>query len=117
MGKNNEEISWPSAAVGITMVVLVMAVTVAAIIRYPADDALKFWSALGPVIGVLTGAFVTYFFTRRTIATEQANTAAARKRAEESFAAAEELSRHVNSAAWTQAKIKHPVLAKIPRPD
>jgi hypothetical protein len=39
----------------------------AAIIEYNVDDALKIWTAMTTVIGVVTGAFVTYFFSRGSI--------------------------------------------------
>jgi membrane-bound metal-dependent hydrolase YbcI (DUF457 family) len=113
MTDTKDEISWPSAVVAVFLILLVMAVTVAAIVRYPADDAMKFWSALGPVIGVLTGAFVTYFFTRRTIATEQASAAAARKEADESQQAMAAMIRHVDRPVLNQLKTKHPALARI----
>jgi hypothetical protein len=31
------------------------------------DDALKFWGALSGLVGIITGAFVTYFFTRGSV--------------------------------------------------
>jgi hypothetical protein len=63
------------------LVVLVGTVTTAAIIRYDVDSALKVWAALGSVIGVLTGAFVTYFFTRGALEAQKKNTALAEKHA------------------------------------
>jgi hypothetical protein len=35
------------------------AIEVTAVAKYGADDALKIWAALGPLVGVVTGAFVT----------------------------------------------------------
>jgi hypothetical protein len=65
--------------------------TVTAILKYPSpDDALKIWAALSGVAGLITGAFVTYFFTQgivqeakaaRNVVLEQAEKAEARAEA------------------------------------
>ena len=81
MNGKDEGIGWPSALVAGMLIVLVGAVTTAAIVSYDVDGALKIWAALGPVIGVLTGAFVTYFFTRGALEAEKTNTAVAQKHA------------------------------------
>jgi membrane protein DedA with SNARE-associated domain len=65
-----------SGAVAIVPITLVGLATVAAIIKYPTpEEALKLWAALVGIVGVLTGAFVSYFFTRVTVqtATQQVN--------------------------------------------
>jgi hypothetical protein len=49
------------------LVALVTAITITAIIRYDVDSVLKIWSSLGTVVGVVTGAVVTYFFTRDAV--------------------------------------------------
>lgn len=65
-------VEWPSAVVGAALILIIGAVMVAAVSRYPSvDDALKIFTALSALVGVVTGAFVTYFFTRPTI--QQAN--------------------------------------------
>lgn len=63
--------------VAVGILALVGTIAVSAIFRYDTvDDALKFWSALSGLIGVVTGALVTYFFTRETVqAAQQAATA------------------------------------------
>ncbi|MEA2633422.1 MAG: hypothetical protein QOH92_189 [Chloroflexota bacterium] len=63
----DKQVAWPSAAVAIALLVVIGAVTVAAITKYPVDDALKVWTALTAIVGVITGAFVSYFFTRGTV--------------------------------------------------
>jgi type IV secretory pathway VirB6-like protein len=74
---NDDAIKWPSAVVACFLISLVGAVSVTSIIRYGVDDALKVWAALGSIVGVITGAVVTYFFSRQAVkkATESANNA------------------------------------------
>jgi hypothetical protein len=70
------------AAVALGLLALIGAVTVSAIFHYDTvDDALKFWSALSGLIGVVTGAFVAYFFTRETVETAKQGTAAVQETA------------------------------------
>ena len=58
-------VGWPSAIVACTVVVLIGAITVAAVITYDTpEEALKIWASMSAVVGLLTGAFVTSFFTR-----------------------------------------------------
>src|SRR3712207_1743936 len=82
MGDNNAGattiIEWPSAVVASMLVFLIGAVAVTAIIKYPTvAEALQIWNSLTAVVGVLTGAFVSYFFTRGAVkgAEERANQA------------------------------------------
>lgn len=64
--------TWPSAAVALGLLVLIGAIAVSAIRRYPTpEEALKVWAALSVLIGVVTGAFVAYFFTKDQV--KQAN--------------------------------------------
>jgi uncharacterized membrane protein HdeD (DUF308 family) len=62
-------------AVGILL--LLGAVLVTATARWQASDVRDIIETLAPVLGVVTGAFVTYFFTRQAsvAATEAAQTA------------------------------------------
>lgn len=71
------EPSWQSAAVALGLLSLIAAVAVASVVSYNADDALKIWTALGSLLGVVTGAVVAYFFARGTVrqADERAQTA------------------------------------------
>ena len=65
--------SWPSATVAVTVIAVVGAISIAAIAKYPTvDDALKFWSALSGLVGLATGAFVTYFFSKGNVQQAQA---------------------------------------------
>jgi hypothetical protein len=81
MSNRDSVIGWPSAIVACTFVALVGTVTTAAIVRYDVDAALKIWAALGSIVGVLTGAFVTYFFTSAAVAGAKENTATAQAQA------------------------------------
>jgi hypothetical protein len=81
MNSGQQEVGWPSAVVATALLATIAAIAIAAIVRYSVDDALKVWSALGTLVGVVTGAFVTYFFTRGAVqharrAAESANTRA-----------------------------------------
>jgi hypothetical protein len=58
---------WPGAAVAIALIALVTAVAVTSIIKYPINDFLKVWEALAGIVGVITGAVVTYFFMKATL--------------------------------------------------
>jgi hypothetical protein len=70
-----QDAQWPAAVFGLGLFLTITAITVSAIWSYDSvDDALKFWSALSGLIGVITGAAVTYFFTRSAVTA--ANTAA-----------------------------------------
>lgn len=54
--------------VALGILALIGAVAVSAIFHYKTvDDALKFWSVLSGLVGVVTGAFVAFFFTRGTV--------------------------------------------------
>jgi hypothetical protein len=69
---NDRAIDWPSAVVATAILTLIGAVTIAGIIKYPTTtEALEIWSTLTPLVGLITGAFVTYFFTRGEIQTAQ----------------------------------------------
>jgi hypothetical protein len=54
----------------------ITAIAIAAIARYTVEDALKVWTGLNGLIGVITGAAATYFFTRPAATKAQAFTAA-----------------------------------------
>jgi hypothetical protein len=73
---NNKSVAgepqWPSAIVAVALVALVAIVTVAAI---QADQSkLPFntvWTALGPIVGIITGAMATYFYNKATAPLQQ----------------------------------------------
>ena len=72
----NRSVEWPSAVVGTALILMLGGVIVAGVLRYPnVDDALKLFGGFSAIVGVITGAFVSYFFTRGTV--QQANQAAA----------------------------------------
>ncbi len=73
---------WPGAAVAIALIVLVTAVAVASIIKYPINDFLKVWEALAGIVGVITGAVVTYFFMKAALNETQRHLDAERGRLE-----------------------------------
>lgn len=60
---------WPAVVVAIGILVLLGAVLVTATARWSAGDLRELIGTLAPVLGVVTGAFVTYFFTRQAAAT------------------------------------------------
>ena len=65
---NNNSISGPSAIVAVAIVALLGAVLVASILKYnTVDDALKYAGSLSALLGVITGAFVSYFFSRGAV--------------------------------------------------
>ena len=70
MGNSGENEGWPPGPtiVALGLLTLIGAITITAIVRYSSvEDALKFYSALSALVGVVTGAFVAYFFTRSTV--------------------------------------------------
>jgi hypothetical protein len=86
---NNSSITWPSAIVALGVIAAVATMATVAVIHYQSvDDALKFWSALSGLVGIITGAMVTYFFSRGTVqaAQDQAQTASAQATAATSSA-------------------------------
>jgi hypothetical protein len=58
---------WPESAVAVALVLLIAAVSVTGIARYPVEEFLKIWAALTGLVGIITGAIVTYFFTRASL--------------------------------------------------
>lgn len=89
--------SWPSAAVAIALVVALAAMVVASIIKYPVEEVLKVWSALGSLVGVVTGAVATYFFQRENVEA----TRRSEQRAWKTFRALREA---IGPTAWEDAK-------------
>lgn len=67
---------WPpaSAVVALGIIALIGAIAVSAILHYASvEDALKFWAALSGLLGLITGVFVTYFFTKGAVDSAQQN--------------------------------------------
>jgi len=63
-----EQIGWPSALVALGILSVLALFGVTAILRYNVEGALKIFGVLSGLIGVVTGAFVTFFFTRYPLA-------------------------------------------------
>ena len=90
MKNNGEGSAWPSAVVACALIALVGTVTVAAILKYEIDSTLKMWAALGTIVGVLTGAFVSYFFSRSSIDAARTEATLAKENAKTAQAHSEE---------------------------
>jgi hypothetical protein len=58
------------------MIFLIGTIVVTALVVYKVDDFLKVWSVIGTLVGVVTGAVPSYFFSRAAassrVAAEQA---------------------------------------------
>jgi hypothetical protein len=73
---------WPEAAVAVALILLIAAVSVAGIARYQVDEFMKIWAALTGLVGIITGAVVTYFFTRSSLDQAERKVAAAERKLE-----------------------------------
>lgn len=105
-----------SGIVAIVILVVIGAIAVTSIIRYSVDDAQTVLDWLGPLIGVVTGAFVGYFFTRGQVqtanqlaqtSTEQAQTSS------EAAAAAMETAGKAQEQATKLSKVVTKVVGKL----
>lgn len=57
-----QQSQWPAAVVAIAFLAFVAAIFLVVYNRDGIDAALKAWSAIGTVVGVLTGSIPAYFF-------------------------------------------------------
>ena len=57
----------PRLVVAVVLLVLIGVAGIVAIWRYPVDDALKMWAAIGTLFGTLLGSIGTYYFTRQAV--------------------------------------------------
>lgn len=115
-----QAVSWQSAAVAIAIIAIVGAIAITAIAKYSTvDEALKFWSALSGLVGLITGALVTYFFSRGNIqqaqaeknqAVQQSQAATADKTA--ALQAAGVLAGHMDKDDFQQLKETEPAVAR-----
>ena len=81
---------WPSTAVALGMLAIIGVAGVSAIWRYDTiDDALKIWAVLGTLIGVVSGAFVAYFFTKDQVGEAQGRADKASEKAMEAKSVAQ----------------------------
>jgi hypothetical protein len=72
--RNQDGISLASTLVAITLLLVLGSILAIGATRYTEGDLAKLIGALGPLLGIVTGAFVTYFFTRQAV--QHAQTAA-----------------------------------------
>jgi hypothetical protein len=120
-----QPVQWQSVVVAVAVIAVVGGIAIAAIVKYSTvDEALKFWSALSGLVGLITGAFVTYFFSRGTIqqaqqeksqAIQQTQAATAEKTT--ALQAAGVLAGHMDQASFQQLKETEPVVARTFSPD
>jgi hypothetical protein len=59
---------WPAVVVAVALLAVIGAVLLTGTIRWSQNEVADLFTTLSPVIGVVTGAFVTYFFTRQAAA-------------------------------------------------
>lgn len=81
-----EQVGWPSASVALGILAVIALFGVTAIVRYNVEGALKIFGVLSGLIGVVTGAFVTFFFTRYPLAEAKQQAVVAEERATEAEA-------------------------------
>lgn len=66
-----------STVVALVILVLITSIGITAIVRYPAEDAIKVLGAVTGIFGVVIGSFITYFFTKEQITTAHQRVASA----------------------------------------
>jgi uncharacterized membrane protein HdeD (DUF308 family) len=83
---------WPAVVVALGILILLGGVLVTATARWTAADLKDVIGTLAPVLGVVTGAFVTYFFTRQAnMAATNASLSAADAAVDQAASAKKEL--------------------------
>ena len=65
------ESQWPAAVVAVAFLGFVGAIFLAVYYHDGIDGALKAWSAIGTVVGVISGAIPSYFFHQTAQAAQQ----------------------------------------------
>ena len=65
----SDHVDSASTAVAIAILALIGLVLGIGAVRYSEGDLAKLLGALGPLLGIVTGAFVTYFFSRSAVQT------------------------------------------------
>lgn len=77
-----QEETWQSVIVALGILALLSGITITAIRKFSSvDDVLKVIGAFTGILGVITGSFVTYFFTRQPVAELQKQASAYQTRA------------------------------------
>lgn len=112
MSDEDSGITWPSAFVAGMIVLFLTGVVVTAIVRYPVDDALRIWTGMASIAGVIAGAFVTYFFTRESVAAARNAAAAERERAETAIRALTALAGFIDQGMWYRLLRKVPEVGR-----
>jgi ammonia channel protein AmtB len=120
-----QTVSWPSAVVAVAVIAIVGAIAITAIAKYSTvDEALKFWSALSGLVGLITGAFVTYFFSRGNIQQAQQEKSQAIQQTQAATAdkttalqAAAVLAGHMDGDSFQQLRESEPAVARTFSPD
>jgi hypothetical protein len=120
-----QTVSWQSAVVAVAIIAVVGGIAITAIAKYSTvDEALKFWSALSGLVGLITGAFVTYFFSRGNIqqaqqeksqAVQQTQAATAEKTT--ALQAVGVLAGHMDRDSFQHLKETEPAVARTFSPD
>jgi hypothetical protein len=90
---------WQSVVIGLALLLLIGAIAVSAIRKYPVDDALKVVGALAGLLGVVTGAFTTYFFTRQPLIEARQQVALYKTALQTDLVAANSAAKSANEAA------------------
>jgi hypothetical protein len=60
-----------STTIAVFFVILVGAIVVTALAVYQVDDFLKVWAVIGTLVGVVTGAIPSFFFSRAAAAAQE----------------------------------------------
>lgn len=107
--RNQDGISLASTLVAVTLLFVIGAVLSIGAARYDEGDLAKLIGALGPLLGIVTGAFVTYFFTRQAVA--HAQTAAGAQAATE---VAQSAAQHATTRAEGLRKAITEIFAELP---
>jgi hypothetical protein len=101
-----------SAVVAIAILVIIGAIAMTSVIRYDVADAMTVLDWLGPLIGVVTGAFVGYFFTRGQVQTAKDLADMSTQQANQSMAAADSAMETASRAQEQSAKLSK-VVTKV----
>lgn len=104
---------WPESAVAVALILLITAVSVTGIARYEVADFLKIWAALTGLVGIITGAIVTYFFTRSTIDQAERKVVETERKLEDERSRSRELmlgnrSLHLTDAKSQESQLEDP---------
>ncbi len=80
---NTDQVTLGSTVVAVAILAIIGLVLAIAAVRYDEGDLAKVVGALGPLLGVVTGAFVTYFFNRSAVQASAATATAATARSQD----------------------------------